>query len=70
MESFSQIIGNRWLSLASLLCLTTAEIEEIKQETEMCREALYVLEKWNSREEGTYGKLLDHLNTVPLFSYY
>ena len=71
LQSFAEIVGNRWPSLGSLLSLSPSDIEQIKKEKERVRaqtkQALHMLRKWNSRENASYGQLLESLKTVPLF---
>ena len=70
LQSFAEIVGNRWPSLASLLSLSPRDIEQIKREKEQvsqAKQALHMLRKWYSRENATYGQLLESLKTVPLF---
>ena len=70
LQSFAVVIGNRWPSLASLLSLSPSDIEQIKREKErvfQAKQALHMLREWNSRENASYGQLLESLKTVPLF---
>lgn len=70
LQSFAEIVGNRWPSLASLLSLSPGDIEQIKRDKErvpQAKQALHMLRKWNSRESASYGQLLESLKTVPLF---
>ena len=70
LQSFAEVVGNRWPSLASLLSLSPSDIGQIKMEKErvsQAKQALHMLRKWNSRENASYGQLLESLKTVPLF---
>ena len=70
LQSFAEVVGNRWPSLASLLSLSPSDIEQIKREKErvsQAKQALYMLRKWSSRENASYGHLLESLKTIPLF---
>ena len=70
LQAFAEIVGNRWPSLASLLSLSPSDIEQIKREKErvsQAKQALHMLRRWNSRENASYGQLLESLKTVPLF---
>ena len=70
LQSFAEVVGNRWPSLASLLFLSPSDIGQIKMEKErvsQAKQALHMLRKWNSRENASYGQLLESLKTVPLF---
>ena len=72
MQSFAEVVGNRWPSLASLLSFTAREIDDFKQETKRYsyqNQAFHLLRKWNSHEEATYSQLYDRLKIVPLFSH-
>ena len=71
LESFAEVVGSKWLSLAALLSLTGSEIEEVKRKKKSRTQqehALCMLEMWTSREEATYGHLCQKLKTISLFS--
>ena len=67
---FAEVVGERWLSLASLLGFSFADTERLKRTVAGAHkeQALQMLREWRRREgkEGTYGKLRDNLETVPL----
>ena len=74
LDLFAEVLVSRskWSSLASLLSLTSTEIEEVKIKSENMSpkdHTLYVLKKWASKKDATYGHLCRKLNTIPLFHY-
>ena len=75
LKLFAGVVKSKWPSLASILSLTSAEIEEVNEEGEreevLSEEdrALLMLRKWASREEATYSQLCQRLKTISLFHY-
>ncbi len=66
------VARSKWSSPASLLSLTSTEMEEVKIKTENMSpkdQNLSLLKKWASKKEATYGHLYRKLNTIPLFHY-
>lgn len=69
LKSFADVVGVKW---ASLLSLTSDEIEEVKKKEEgfsqqdMC---FHMLKKWAAKEDSTYSQLLQKLKTISLFQY-
>ena len=71
LESFAGMVGSKWSSLASLLSLTSDEVEEVRRGEEGFTQkdhALLMLKKWTSKKEATYGQLYNKLKTIPLFN--
>ena len=67
-QSFAEVVGNHWPSLAPLLSLTAGDIEEIKkQSSQQVYQAQVMLKKWRSGEEATYGQLCERLMTLSPF---
>ena len=67
LQIFARVVGNHWPHLASQLSLSTRDImEELKRRgrSSPADQALYMLQKWKSREEATYGLLCERLRTV------
>jgi hypothetical protein len=57
-------------SLASVLSLTSSEMEEVEKNKKQLSQSdlsLQMLKKWAAREEATYGQLSHRLKTVTLF---
>ena len=70
LELFAGVVGSKWLSLASLLSLTSDEVEEVRRGEEGFTQkdhALLMLKKWTSKKEATYGQLYHKLKTISLF---
>ena len=70
LESFSTIVGPRWQCLASLLSLTSQDIESIKRDTHGAgpsKKAFCMLQKWAASETATYGLLCERLRTLSVF---
>ena len=70
LESFATIVGPRWQCLASLLSLTSQDIESIKRDTHGAgppKQAFLMLEKWTASETATYGLLCERLRTLSVF---
>ncbi len=66
------MVESKWPSLASILSLTSTEIEEVKRNGEELSQrdcALQMLRQWASREDATYGQLCQRLKTISLFQY-
>ena len=67
LQIFARVVGNHWPHLASQLSLSTRDImEELKrrERSSPADQALYMLQKWKSREEATYDLLCERLRTV------
>jgi hypothetical protein len=67
LQIFAKIVGSHWPHLASQLSLSTRDImEELKrrERSSPADQALYMLQKWKSKEEATYGLLCERLRTV------
>ena len=71
LELFAGVVESAWPSLASVLSLTSAEIEELKRKREESPRdlALQMLRQWASREDATYGQLCQRLKTISLFQH-
>ncbi len=74
LDLFAEVLvaRSKWSSPASLLSLTSTEMEEVKIKTENMSPKgrnLSLLKKWASKKEATYGHLYRKLNTIPLFHY-
>ena len=68
LESFAGVVGSRWPSLAASLSLNDDELGEVRKEggsPQGC--ALWMLEKWSSREDATYAQLCQMLKMITLF---
>ena len=69
LRSFAEVVDNRWPSLAPLLSLSLSDIEKIKRDKgrlPQAKQAHHILRKWSSREDATYGQLLEKLKTMSL----
>lgn len=69
LKSFADALGTKW---ASLLSLTSDEMEEVKEEERGFSQqdhTFRILQKWAAREDATYGWLLQKLKTISLFEY-
>ena len=67
LQIFARVVGNHWPHLASQLSISTRDImEELKRrgKSSPADQALYMLQKWKSREEATYDLLCERLRTV------
>ena len=64
LESFADMVGGLWCSLATLLSISPCDIEEIHSGRE---KALQVLKKWQLSPEATYGQLKQKLQTISIF---
>ena len=72
LQSFANVVGSKWPSLASSLCLSGDEIANVKEELEGLTQqdcALKMLKKWSAKENATYGQLYQLLKTIPLFQH-
>ena len=69
LELLACELGSNWPSLASALCLTSSEVEEVKKKDSHLDHALQMLQKWVEREDATYGQLYHKLKSIPLFQY-
>ena len=69
-ESFANVVGSRWPSLASSLSLSVDEIANVTEEGLTQQDcALKMLKKWLAKENVTYGQLYQVLKTIPLFQH-
>ena len=70
LQVFAKIVSNNWPHLASQLSLSTRDImEELKRRgrsSTPADQALFMLQKWKTKEEATYGLLCERLRTVLL----
>ena len=73
LEHLAGLEGIHWESLASVLSLTSTEIEEVKRRSEGSQSqrdpALLILKMWATRDDATYGQLCQKLKTIALFQY-
>ena len=70
LQSFADVVGSKWASLAASLSLSGDEIEEVKREGFTEQEfAFKMLRKWCARKGVTYGQLYQTLKTIPLFQH-
>ena len=72
LQSLSRVIGCKWPYLATLLSLSSTEIECVKNEGEELSpadHALIMLKKWSSQEGATYSQLFEKLKPVSLFHF-
>ena len=71
LKLFAGVVGSKWPSLASLLSLTSNEVQEVMKEGEEEEApkdyALLMLKKWISKEGSTYGQLYQNLKAISLF---
>ena len=71
LETFADIVGSHWPSLASALSLKEEEIEDVTKREEEgltpASQALHVLMTWVSKDAATYGELCHILKTIFLF---
>ena len=65
LESLAGVVGSKWSSLASLLSLTSDEVQE--EGLPPIDRALLILKKWISKEGSTYGQLYHSLKAISLF---
>ena len=67
LQSFVVVVGKEWPHLASHLSLSTKDImEELKRRDGLSPtdQALFMLQKWKTKEEASYGLLCERLRTV------
>ena len=72
LELFAGVVESKWPSLASVLSLTSEEMEKVKRKGEELPQrdqALQMLRLWASRDDATYGQLCQRLKTISLFQY-
>ena len=70
LQSFIDVVGSKWPSLASSLSLSGEEIANVKEEGLTQQDcALKMLMKWSAKEDATYGQLYQVLKTIPLFQH-
>ena len=64
-------IGSRWPSIALSLCLSKVEVAGLREKVGLTQQelALQMLRTWALREEATYSKLCQSLNTISLFQH-
>ena len=70
LEVLAGVVRSECPSLASILSLTSIEIEEVQQNRNQLSQlelSLQILNKWATREEATYGQLCHKLKTIALF---
>ena len=70
LEKFAALKEVKWESLASLLSLTSTQIEEVRRRGEGPQDcALMTLKMWAARDDATYGQLCHLLRTISLLHY-
>ena len=70
LQSFADVVGSKWPSLASSLSLSGDEMVNVKEEGLSQQDcALKMLKKWSAKEEATYGQLYQVLKAIPLFQH-
>ena len=70
LQSFADVVGSKWPSLASSLSLSGDEIANMKEEGLTQQDcALKMLKKWLAKEDATYGQLYLILKAIPLFQH-
>ena len=70
LQSFAEVVGSKWPSLALSLSLSKEEIANVKEEGLTQQDcALKILKKWSAKEDTTYGQLYQVLKTIPLFQH-
>ena len=70
LEMLAGVVRSECPSLASILSLTSSEMEEVEQNRNQLSQlelSLHMLKKWAAREEATYGQLCHKLKTIALF---
>ena len=70
LELLAGVVTSECPSLASILSLTSCEMEEVEKNRKQLSQSelsLQMLKKWSTREEATYGQLLHKLKTFTLF---
>ena len=67
LQSFADVVGSKWLSLASSLSLSGDDVTNVKGEGDTPQDcALKMLMKWSAKEDATYGQLYLILKTIPI----
>ena len=72
LESFADVVGADWSSLAVSLSLEGSVMEEVRRgqgEGPPRDHAHRLLKGWASQEDATYGQLCTALKAIPLFQY-
>ena len=70
LQSFANVVGSKWPSLASSLSLSGDEIASVKGEGLTEQNCTFkMLKKWSAKEDATYGQLYLILKTIPLFQH-
>ena len=68
LELLAGVVKSECPSLASILSLTSSEIEEIeKKQLSPSELSLQILKNWATREDATYGKLCQKLMAILFF---
>ena len=70
LELLAGVVRSECQSLASILSLTSNEMEEVEKNRKQLSQSelsLQMLKKWATREEATYGQLCHKLRTIALF---
>jgi hypothetical protein len=70
LELLASVVRSECPSLASVLSLTSSEMEEVEKNKKQLSQSdlsLRMLKKWATREEATYGQLCHRLKTITLF---
>ena len=69
LESFADVVGSKWPSLAASLSMSGDEIEDMRKKGySHIHCALQMLQKWISTEEATYGWLCERLSSQLLLT--
>ena len=69
LELLAGVVRSECQSLASILSLTSSEMEKVEKNRKQLSQSdlsLRMLKKWATREEATYGLLRHKLKTVVL----
>ena len=70
LQSFADVVGPKWPSLALSLSLSGDEIANVKEEGLTQQDcAVMMLKKWSAKEDATYGQLYLILLNIPLFQH-
>ena len=71
LDMLAGMVRSESPSLASILSLTSSEMEEVEQNRNQLSQSELslhmLLKKWATREEATYGQLCHKLKTIALF---
>ena len=72
LREFAEVVGDWWPSLASLLSIPTADVEQMKRGVvgTPAEQALHMLRVWRRRSIRTYGGLCARLKSISLFGTY